>query len=140
MQIYFCRMDANLAVGRWACWIIVESVIICTHFEETGNNALRMNQRYECLMAFPGANTPQNCPTTNAALVRNKCIRNSKIYYKTGRIRKSFQHGRDYWCYSRNGTFSYISCRGSLHWMEVSRSCWSRSWKSVRIHCAACRT
>ena len=24
-----------------------------------------------------------NCPTTNAALVRNKCISNFKIYYKT---------------------------------------------------------
>ena len=63
------------------CTVIVEPVIICTCFETTGNNALRMNQRYECLMAFPGANTPQNCPTTNAALVRNKCVSNSKIYY-----------------------------------------------------------
>ena len=63
-QIYFFAIPEPFS-------FIVDSVIICTRFEETGNNALRI-----------WAGTPQNCPTTNAVLARNKCISNSKIYYK----------------------------------------------------------
>ena len=40
--------------------IIVDSVIIYTFSPGSVGNADRMNQRYECRMAFPGVSTPQN--------------------------------------------------------------------------------
>ncbi len=60
----------NSKVAR-KTFVIGDPVIICTCFEETRNNALRI-----------WVSTPQNCPTTNAALVmfRGTCVANAFRY------------------------------------------------------------